>query len=143
MHKEVFLKLKYFLPILLIFTLSGCRFFWEPVYISQKTAPNPAEKRQTKSAIKGIIKDIVYKNSMYCYTITATDTSNLKLKNANFCVSKYYHNKGDLVYATFIDNKLDSMLLISEKKQTNKTIYRKKTIKTKIPPPKEIDIKFD
>ncbi|MCD8213006.1 MAG: hypothetical protein LUC34_02960 [Campylobacter sp.] len=133
--------------VLLIF--SGCSFFESP---SPKRQTEQVRQKSYKSAIKGFIKELYYHDSKYCYTIVATDTKNAKLSNANFCSNRYFYDKGDLVYATFIGNQLESMLLISEgspkgslsgiKKPQNTVIMKKKNIKTNIEIPKEEKITF-
>lgn len=135
------MKFKIFISIFIIFGFSGCRFFWEQKDILQKPIIN--SKQHTKSAIKGIITDLVYQNGLYCYVIKATDTSNFKLESASFCSNKYHHNKGDLVYATFVGQNLQSMLLINSAKKQDTIKRGKKPKKINISPAKEINIKFD
>lgn len=96
---------------LAVFALTGCSFFENQA--PKKQAPRTQQK-PVKSAIKGFIKELHYEDSKYCYTIIASDTKNAKLPSANFCSTRYYYDKGDLVYATFIGKQLESMLLIRE-----------------------------
>lgn len=138
------MRFKIFTAIFVLVFLSGCRFFWEPKL--QKITPQKEQvkpKPELKQAIKGVISELVYQDELYCYTITATDTANYKLKSANFCSPKFWHNKGDLIYATFTGNRLESMLLIKE--ANTKTAIKRKTAPTKtgINPAKEIKISFD
>lgn len=110
-----------------------------------KSVPQPQiAQKPLKSAIKGIITELTYTNDQYCYTIVASDTTNAKLPNANFCGTKFYHNKGDLVYATFVGDKIESMLLIREAVKTSPKAVQKtrKNIKTKIEVPQEQSINF-
>lgn len=138
------MKFHIFIAIFALIFLSGCRFFWEA-----KPQKNTLKKEQIKpkiepkQAIKGVISELSYQDELYCYTIIATDTTNYKLKSANFCLPKFLHSKGDLVYATFSAKRLESMLLIKEA-NTKTAIKRKnRPTKTDITPAKEIKINFD
>ncbi|CAD7289149.1 hypothetical protein [Campylobacter suis] len=132
---------KILLFIVCAFLLNGCVFQKEQV----KPAPPVAIKKPPiKSAIKGIITELAYVDGRYCYKITSTDTTNAKLPKAEFCSVKFYHNKGDLVYATLIDDSLENMMLIREAKESTPVVKSgsKKNIKTKISVPKEESISF-
>ena len=142
-------KFYIFTMTLAVFALTGCSFFENQA--PKKQAPCTQQK-PAKSAIKGFIKELHYEDSKYCYTIIASDTKNAKLPSANFCSTRYYYDKGDLVYATFIGKQLESMLLIREgssrgsfsgiKKPQNDIVIKKKNIKTNIEIPKEEKITF-
>lgn len=133
----------------LIFT--GCALFDRPRLSAPKPAP-VAQSKPLKSSIKGFVKELAYKDDKYCYTIVATDTANAKLQSANFCSSRYYYDRGDLVYATFVGDRLEGMLLIREgssrggvsgiAKPQNNVVRTKKNIKTNIALPKEERISF-
>lgn len=141
----------YLLAPLVLLAFSGCAFFRQPALAPiPKTQPVAAPK-PVKTAIKGYIKELTYVNEKYCYVIIASDTSHAKLKNANFCANRHYYDKGDLVYATFIGERLDSMILIREasaarsggvKKPSTSVIRARKSIKTNIALPKEEKISF-
>ncbi|MBE3606521.1 hypothetical protein CCAL13119_06065 [Campylobacter sp. RM13119] len=139
---------KILISIFVVFALGGCSFFYK-----QPSKPkNIVVQKPAKSSIKGFIKDLTYEDGGYCYTIIAVDTKNSKLPSANFCANKYYYDKGDLVYATFVGRSLESMLLIREgsssgkisgiKKPQNTINTNRKNIKTKIEVPKEEHISF-
>jgi len=107
------MKAKILLALAIATMFLGCSFFDDNQPILKK--PKQAVKATpTKSSIKGFIKEVTYKDSKYCYEIVASDTKNNKLNKANFCANRYYHDKGDLVYATFYADKLIDMLLIKE-----------------------------
>ncbi|CAD7286845.1 hypothetical protein LMG7974_00113 [Campylobacter majalis] len=125
--------------ILVAILFSGC--FYEP---KTPTKINQITKPPIKTAIKGIITELSYNLDGYCYHIVSTDTSNAKLENIKFCSPKFYYHKGDLVYATFLNNKIQSMLLIKEAKNSQQIVKNgKKNIKSNIITPKEEKISFD
>ena len=145
------MKAKILLSLAIATMFLGCSFFDDNQPIPKK--PKQAVKvAPTKSSIKGFIKEVTYKDSKYCYEIVASDTKNNKLNKANFCANRYYHDKGDLVYATFYADKLVDMLLIKEgssrglyngiKKPQNEVVVKRKNIKTNIEVPKEEKISF-
>ncbi len=132
---------KYLSVLILCIIFSGCAF------LNTKTQP-PQKKIVVKkvkkmSAIKGYITELSYDGGKYCYKIVATDTSNLKLSNADFCSTKFYHNKGDLVYATFYGNDIKEMLLIRSKIEEKKIKRAFKNRKNIISVPREEKISFD
>lgn len=124
--------------IFVIFLLSGCSFF-DPKPKQEIKKPTPVNK----TAIKGVITELSYQDGGYCYTIVSTDTTNAKLPKASFCSPKFYNNKGDLVYATFLGQKVESMLLIREANELVSVKKSRKNIKTKIDIPKSESISFD
>ena len=145
------MKAKILLSLATATMFLGCSFFDDNQPIPKK--PKQAVKvTPTKSSIKGFIKEVTYKDQKYCYEIVASDTKNNKLNKANFCANRYYHDKGDLVYATFYADKLVDMLLIKEgssrglyngiRKPQNEVVVKRKNIKTNIEVPKEEKISF-
>lgn len=127
-----------------VFLLSGCTFFWEkPAPKMQKQVVKKQNLVKKRTAIKGVITELLYKDERYCYTIISTDMTNAKLPSAQFCSPKFYHDKGDLVYATFFGNDVESMLLIRQKSEQKSVKMGKKPTKTNIAPPKEEKISFD
>ncbi|AQW84155.1 hypothetical protein CPIN17262_0451 [Campylobacter pinnipediorum subsp. pinnipediorum] len=133
--------LKYFLSLALCILFSGCAFLNTKAQPLQKKIV--VKKVKKMSTIKGYITELSYDGGKYCYQIVATDTSNLKLSNASFCSAKFYHNKGDLVYATFYGDNIKEMLLIRpkiEEKKIKRTFKNRKNI---ISVPREEKISFD
>ncbi|MBR8464554.1 hypothetical protein KDD93_08255 [Campylobacter sp. faydin G-24] len=126
---------------LAIFVFIGCSHNTP----APKSQSKPVVQKLIKSHIKGVITQLTYQDARYCYTIVSNDTSNAKLSSAKFCSDRYYHDKGDLVYATFIGDRLESMLLIRDgglRSNVVKPTLKKKNIKTKIKVPKEEKINF-
>ncbi|QCD52173.1 hypothetical protein [Campylobacter sp. RM16192] len=72
--------------------------------------------------IKGVIVDLVYSESGWCYTINSTDTSNNKLKSGIFCGDSHEFSYGDLIYATIVNNRIKKMLLIQKKYLPHKNL---------------------
>ena len=142
--------MKFYVLLAAALVFGGCAFN-KPRQVVKKPTPVQVAK-SPKSSIKGFIKEVNYKDDKYCYVIVGSDTANDKLKSANFCAARYYYDRGDLVYATFSGERLESMLLIREgssrggvsgiAKPRNDVVRSNRNIKTKIALPKEESIRF-
>ncbi|MCR4941556.1 MAG: hypothetical protein K5978_02015 [Campylobacter sp.] len=133
------------LSLCLCLTFSGCFFYPEPV--TQKPVQNKVQTKQvSKIAIKGKLTSLVYNGKHYCYTIVSTDTTYAKLPKAEFCSPRQYANEGDLVFASFVDKKLEKIYVIFEaKKKSQERIIKstKREIKKDIEVPQNENISFD
>lgn len=138
-------RLSLFLLIALVF--SGC-FKDQALSTPKQILPPAAITKSTPKNIKGIIKNLSFDDSGYCYDIVSTDTSNGKLGSGKFCGNRHYFDTGDLIYATILDGKISSMYLIqrsnSAKPRQKFSDQRRSSSKIQaIKPPTNEKINFD
>ena len=152
-------KLKFIVLAFTAFLFSGCAdfIFWDsPVRKTVVKKPKPAPVQLPSGSIRGVIKNVSYQDSGYCYEISALDAANGKLPSGIYCADKFYHNVGDTVYAGVKNGKIASMLLIdsrnlksSQSSKSNKTNIvktdKKRDLgkKSSIDIPKSQNISFD